>query len=36
MSETLATEWQVSQEDPLFSEKRTLDQDEWTIEITKI
>ena len=36
MSETLATEWQVSQKDPLFLEKRTLDQEEWTIEITKI
>jgi isoleucyl-tRNA synthetase len=36
MSETLATEWQVSQNDPLFLEKRTLDQEEWTIEITKI
>ena len=36
MSETLATEWQVSQNDPLFMEKRTLDQEEWTIEITKI
>ena len=36
MSETLATEWQVGQNDPLFLEKRTLDQEEWTIEITKI
>ena len=36
MSETLATEWQVSQKNPLFLEKRTLDQEEWTIEITKI
>ena len=36
MSETLATEWQVGQNDPLFLDKRTLDQEEWTIEITKI
>jgi isoleucyl-tRNA synthetase len=36
MSETLATEWQVGQNDPLFSENRTLDQEEWMIEITKI
>jgi isoleucyl-tRNA synthetase len=36
MSETLATEWEVGQSDPLFVENRTLDQEEWTIEITKI
>jgi isoleucyl-tRNA synthetase len=36
MSETLATEWQVDQNDPLFEGKRTVDQEEWTIEITKI
>jgi isoleucyl-tRNA synthetase len=35
MSETLATEWQVGQNDPLFLEKRTLDDEEWTIEIKK-
>ncbi len=36
MSETLATEWQVGQKDPRFLEKRTLDDEEWTIEIEKI
>jgi len=36
MSETLATEWQVGQEDPLFRDGRTLDSEEWTIEIRKI
>jgi isoleucyl-tRNA synthetase len=36
MSETLATEWEVGQDDPLFLENRTLDQEGWTIEITKI
>ena len=35
MSETLATEWEVGQNDPLFLENRTLDQEEWTIEIKK-
>ncbi len=33
MSETLATEWQVGQKNPRFLEKRTLDDEEWTIEI---
>ena len=36
MSETLATAWQVGQEDPLFCDSRTLDDEEWTIEIRKI
>jgi isoleucyl-tRNA synthetase len=36
MSETLATEWQVGQKNPRFLEKRTLDDEEWTIEIEKI
>ena len=36
MSETLATEWQVGQKDPRFLEKRTLDDENWTIEFTKI
>jgi isoleucyl-tRNA synthetase len=36
MSETLATEWQVGQKNPQFLDKRTLDQEAWTIEITKI
>jgi isoleucyl-tRNA synthetase len=34
MSETLAVEWIVGQSDPLLRDRRTLDQDEWTIEIT--
>ena len=36
MAETLATEWQVGQKDPQYSERRTLDQEAWTIEISKI
>ena len=36
MSETLATEWQIGQKNPRFLEKRTLDDEEWTIEIEKI
>jgi len=36
MAETLATEWRVGQEDCLFSAGRKLDQEEWTIEISKI
>ena len=36
MSETLATEWQVGQEEPLFCDSRTLDDEKWTIEIRKI
>ena len=36
MSETLATEWQIGQNDSLFVKNCTLDQDEWTIEIAKI
>ena len=36
MAETLATEWRIDQKNPLFTEKRNLDQQSWTIEITKI
>ncbi len=36
MSETLATEWRVGQDEALFSDKRKLDKEAWTIEITKI
>jgi len=36
MSETLATEWQIGQDDPIFSDERTLDRENWKIEITKI
>lgn len=35
MSETLATEWQLGQENPLFRDSRTLDNEQWTIEIAK-
>ncbi len=35
MAETLATEWQVGQPAPLFTEQRTLDEERWTIEISK-
>ncbi|MCJ7590168.1 MAG: isoleucine--tRNA ligase [Woeseiaceae bacterium] len=35
MSETLATRWEVGQEDPLYSAKRELDEDHWTIEISR-
>ncbi len=35
MSETLATRWEVGQENPLYSAKRELDEDHWTIEISR-
>ena len=35
MSETLATEWSVGQTDPLFSSERDVDDNNWTIEISK-
>ena len=35
MAETLAVDWKVGQSDPLFSEKRKLDDQEWRIEITR-
>ena len=36
MAETLAVEWATDQSDPLFSESRTLDDEEWQIEISRI
>ena len=36
MAETLALEWQTGQSDVLYSERRTLDELEWTIELTPI
>ena len=35
MTETLATDWQTSQESPLFSESRELGELSWTIEFRK-
>ena len=35
MAETLATEWQVGQALPQHTEQRSLDDDRWTIEISK-
>jgi len=35
MTETLATSWVVGQDKPLFSEKRDLGDEHWTIEIKK-
>jgi isoleucyl-tRNA synthetase len=35
MSETLAVDWAVGQSDPLVRDRRTLDEHEWTIEISK-
>ncbi|MDH5582769.1 MAG: DUF5915 domain-containing protein, partial [Gammaproteobacteria bacterium] len=35
MSETLATNWQVGQEKPLYKADRELDDDHWTIEISR-
>jgi isoleucyl-tRNA synthetase len=35
MTETLALEWQVGQADPLFTEARSLDEEKWSIEISK-
>ena len=35
MAETLATDWQVGQATPLFSEQRSIDEQNWTIEITR-
>jgi len=34
MAETLATGWSVGQEKPLYKESRTLDDEEWSIEIS--
>jgi len=35
MAETLATEWLVGQPDPKFKDERSLEDEKWTIEITK-
>ena len=35
MAETLAVAWEVDQPDPLIRERRTLDDQEWTIEIRR-
>jgi len=35
MAETLAVEWRVDQPSPLYTEDRTLDDDRWTIRITR-
>ena len=35
MTETLATQWDISQPDPLYSAERTLGEDYWTIKITR-
>ena len=35
MVETLATEWSVGQVDPLYSDKRELGEDHWSIEFGK-
>jgi isoleucyl-tRNA synthetase len=34
MNETLATNWEVGQSNPLYSEERELAEDRWTIEIS--
>ena len=36
LTETLATEWEVGQTDPLYTEDRSLDEETWRIEITKM
>jgi isoleucyl-tRNA synthetase len=36
MAETLATEWLVGQQAPLFSEERSLEEEKWRIEISKV
>jgi isoleucyl-tRNA synthetase len=35
MNETLATNWEVGQPNPLYSEERELAEDRWTIEISR-
>jgi isoleucyl-tRNA synthetase len=35
MTETLAVDWRVEQDEPLIRERRTLDDEEWTIELAK-
>lgn len=34
MAETLAVDWRVGQESPLIREKKTVDDESWTIELT--
>ncbi len=36
MNETLATDWQTDQNDPVFNELRSLGEDSWRIEISKV
>ena len=36
MAETLATGWLVGQQAPLFDEERSLDEERWRIEISKV
>ncbi|MDJ0939352.1 MAG: isoleucine--tRNA ligase [Woeseiaceae bacterium] len=36
MNETLATDWQTDQKDPLFNELRSLGEDSWRIQISKV
>ena len=35
MAETLALSWKVGQADALFKEKRSIDEENWLIEIAK-
>jgi isoleucyl-tRNA synthetase len=35
MSETLATDWQAGQSEPLYKDGKSLDSEHWTIEISK-
>jgi isoleucyl-tRNA synthetase len=35
MSETLAVDWMTGQSDPLFRDRRSLDEHDWTIEISR-
>ena len=35
MAETLAEDWSIGQVDPLWKEERNLDDDHWTIEISR-
>ncbi|MDH5308897.1 MAG: isoleucine--tRNA ligase [Gammaproteobacteria bacterium] len=35
MAETLALEWRTGQADPLYTDERTLDEDRWSIEISR-
>jgi len=36
MAETLAEDWSIGQVDPLWKEERKLDDDHWTIEISRL